>query len=55
MANFWTVWNWWANALADFHRCPPTTCNEEQAQDLEAMLGETIAAWKVKHQIEDTE
>ena len=52
MANFWTVWNWWAGALSDLHRCPLTTCTEEQAKDLEAMLGKTIAEWKAKHQIE---
>ena len=54
MTDFWTVWDWWSGALFDFHRCPPTTCTEEQAQDLEDMLGRTIAEWKAKHGIEVT-
>ena len=52
MNDLWTVWNWWADALFDLRRCPLTTCTEEQAQDLEAMLVKTIGDWKVKHQIE---
>jgi hypothetical protein len=54
MAAFWSVMNWWADAVFDLRRCPLTECTDEQAEDLEAMIGKTIAEWKQKHGIEVT-